>query len=437
MAERCNRRRFIVAAATTGVFGLAGCSQSADESEGEPTSDAESSQGENDATTTGDGPETVSPTAASAARGTGSFPTFLTDGSRSASTDTAAGPSSDLGFAWTWGVSYTTDTPSIEQYTVVDGTVFGAGYDTLVALDADGEQLWSHDTSVKMGPVVVDDQVLTVSRNDQLASLDASSGDRNWVRPVPDDVSPDHFLTAADGLVYYSGTKSYDEHVVGAFDVEQEASAWQTETLSPPTFGQTGITDPVVADGVVYVAGDADDDIIAVDAATGEQVWTTSVEHRPTKLVAAGETLYAVQTATYASESSTVTALDTANGSSRWVNDADYSSSTLELSKFAADADTVFYPVDGGYAAFAADSGEQRWTYQLTDGASGGAVVSTDYLYVPSRNGLHVVDRTSGDQHALFETDRSLSGLSVVGSRLYSLVRQRGIGAIEAGVESS
>jgi len=114
---------------------------------------------------------------------------------------------------------------------------------------------------------------------------------------------------------------------------------------------------PVFTDGKVYAAG-SDGKVVALDAASGRQVWSVTVDAD----IAAGVGADAA-TVVVASARGTVFAFDAATGKQRWKVKA----STEVLSAPAVGSGVVVVrSMDNKIVAYDVESGERRWVVQRT-----------------------------------------------------------------------
>ena len=114
---------------------------------------------------------------------------------------------------------------------------------------------------------------------------------------------------------------------------------------------------PVFTDGKVYAAG-SDGKVVALDAASGRQVWSVAVDAD----IAAGVRADAA-TVVVASARGTVFAFDAATGKQRWKVKA----STEVLSAPAVGSGVVVVrSMDNKIVAYDVESGERRWVVQRT-----------------------------------------------------------------------
>lgn len=134
---------------------------------------------------------------------------------------------------------------------VVGNTVVGLTYGGRVfGLDtADGTERWSFDAGGEYGSLVVSDQRVFVlggtdGGRDALYALDAATGSEQW-RVSRSGIRPFDLI---DGTVVVTdGNRNRDS--VSALDATDGTERWSFETSE-------GLTQPVVADGRVYVASE-------------------------------------------------------------------------------------------------------------------------------------------------------------------------------------
>jgi outer membrane protein assembly factor BamB len=196
---------------------------------------------------------------------------------------------------------------------IVDSTVFVAGYDgNLYALDLEtGEQRWPAPFETD-GPIVGDivadgDSLYFGSADGNVYAVDAEAGRARWSYPTDDEIwsapaisggvvyatsldSNLYALDAANGTLLWSfetaagiaATPVVDENeglvLVGGFDsrlraVDLETHEQRWQVAADNWFWGT----PLLADGVVY-AVDVDGVVRAVDAATGNGIWSRPFE---------------------------------------------------------------------------------------------------------------------------------------------------------------
>ncbi|HUO32579.1 MAG TPA: PQQ-binding-like beta-propeller repeat protein [Bryobacteraceae bacterium] len=129
---------------------------------------------------------------------------------------------------------------------------------------ATGEQLWIADTGYEIyaAPAVANGVVYVASTDYNLYAFNAETGQPIWKQNLGDVIyaSP----AVANGVVYVNSNKLY------AFDAITGQAVWTQAAVD-------GDSSPAVANGVVYVKS-ADDNIYALDAATGLQLWSAAID---------------------------------------------------------------------------------------------------------------------------------------------------------------
>ena len=200
---------------------------------------------------------------------------------------------------------------------------------TLVALDAaTGTERWRVATGETYGlsPAVADGVVFSGGGEGVLLALDAATGDERWraaAGAATLEPGGDRWLgrpAVGDGAVYVSDLADNASTLV-AFDVATGAERWRFA----PQGESEGVTEPVVADGLVYVGshplGDGRRDPVlgrlrALDAATGQERWSyeTASEYVESPLVG-GRLVYVMERS---GEEAELVSLDAASGHERW-----------------------------------------------------------------------------------------------------------------------
>lgn len=195
-------------------------------------------------------------------------------------------------------LAYPESPPTIADGLIVAGVGMAGrshGGGRVLALDlADGRTRWSTsvDSSVWGAPAVTDGVVYAAQRSMQnpeataaLYALDRQSGEQLWRRDLGDDPRFDPIdAPVADTVRVYLSTGTGP---LIAFDADSGEPVWQ---LNPPSGVQGS---PALADGVLY-AGDLDGTFHAVDAATGDSLWTASVEKFYSGPTVGADAIYAV-----------------------------------------------------------------------------------------------------------------------------------------------
>jgi outer membrane protein assembly factor BamB len=314
---------------------------------------------------------------------------------------------------------------------VVDGTAYVGSLDHYVyAVDvASGEQVWEYETGHQVlgSPTVVDGTVYVGSHDGHLHAIDAASGDRQWRFETDGTVfsSPKHVAgagasEAADATLYF-GSQAGTFYAVGTDGRE----AWST------SLGQRVVSTPAVVDGTVYVGawtGDRTGEVRALDAASGDDVWTfpaqAPVSCSPTVVGASaggggssdssdGGTMYVGDYA------NVLYAVDVGSGDLTWGREL---------------ADVVFAsPVVVDETIYTADTSGRLWALDVTNEGSLEWVFPTEgvffsspaladgVLYIGNLNSnVYAVDADDGEEVFAVETgDRVFSSPAVVDGRAY------------------
>jgi len=191
-----------------------------------------------------------------------------------------------------------------------------------------------------------------------------------------------------DGHVFV-GTYSYETHTgsILAFDAATGTTLWEKRT------GRIHSSSPTVADGTLYInSGDGENPelVHAVDAATGDTLWTHEFEKgsgmRSSPTVVDG-VVYATAELDNPDQDVTdvvVRALDAETGSQQW--STRIQCTALEYSSPAVVDGTVYHHIipvderDGLLFAFDAESGETEWKV-LTSNMRGSPTIVDGVLY--------------------------------------------------------
>jgi outer membrane protein assembly factor BamB len=180
-----------------------------------------------------------------------------------------------------------------------EGVVYSYGMQNLFAVDGStGATLWSFGTNcggcADSQPTVADGRVYAGGFT--FYALDAASGDLLWSQVAPTNYSTG---AVAEGVVYVGADKLY------AYDAVTGATKWSLTGTDSFTYSS-----PAVADGVVFAA--AGDEMLAVDAATGLQLWQVTTDFIETSPAVANGVVYV------GTNAGRLLALDTASGDLLW-----------------------------------------------------------------------------------------------------------------------
>lgn len=121
-------------------------------------------------------------------------------------------------------------------------------------------------------PLLVNGQVVLVSRNRRVAAYADATGARSWQHEGVQIC--DGRLSAADGLVYFSGGLASREEMLTALDATTGATVWSSSLITQSGSRGCGAV-TAVANGVVVIG--VGRDLLAFDARTGARRWSRMV----------------------------------------------------------------------------------------------------------------------------------------------------------------
>ncbi len=179
--------------------------------------------------------------------------------------------------------------------TLADESVYFATDSALVyALEAPtGDELWQAETlyGSSTAPIITDGLVIAGSPDERVYAFDAETGALAWnywaLQPVRASV------VESDGDVFFASDKGYAYSV----DVLTGRLNWRATTTkmvssaSGATGGQEEVS-PAVDGGLAYAVSDQDE-IVALDAENGAEVWRFDARAAVTSLEAGNENVYA------------------------------------------------------------------------------------------------------------------------------------------------
>lgn len=251
----------------------------------------------------------------------------------------------------------------------------------------DGTVLWTFPTRIETlsEPLIQDGNVIFLTGNNSLYSLDASSGKQNWLYTKQDASS----LSVRGGSkpAYANGTiyVGFSDGSVVALLSQSGAVKWEVQLSNNKRFRDVD-SDPVIEKEFLYLSG-FDDSFYCLRTSTGEVVWKQNKGGYGTPLVT-GKVIY------YAATSNELLALNKETGQINW---------SYKLKEGIA-TPPVFYK---GIVAFGESSGP-----------------------------LHFVDGTSGKQVAFFNPGRGLLGKPLVdekANQLFFISGEANLWALEIG----
>lgn len=306
---------------------------------------------------------------------------------------------------------YVTSAPVVSDGVLYVGTWGRRFY----AVDvADGSEIWSADVGHRMGsssPVLAGDAVVVGTHGDgplvvsgpedeeefeapAVLALDAGTGEERWRY---DGFGEREAITSspasADGRVFVGG----DDGVLYALDAETGTVDWERAVGGHPD------SSPAVVDGVVYHGtrderGDTASRLLALDAGTGDTVWSygvADVSLRNSSAVADGTVYLAASTTTAcpavadgdgsctSTSSGTLYAVDAESGAERWTVSV---GTDTRPSPGVADG-TVYVGCAGGVTAVSTD-GSRNWRVDFGEYVDSSPAVAGGRLFVGCSDGL-------------------------------------------------
>ncbi|HEB96933.1 MAG TPA: outer membrane protein assembly factor BamB [Sedimenticola thiotaurini] len=154
-----------------------------------------------------------------------------------------------------------------------DGRLYVASHDGLVEVleAASGSVVWKRETGLQIsgGPGVGDGLVLLGSIDGELLALDADTGEERWRARVSSEVLS--IPRAGEGVVV---VHTVDGKLFG-LDAEDGSQRWLYDR-SVPVLSLRGSGSPVISDGMV-IAGFASGKLVALNLDSGDVVWEVTV----------------------------------------------------------------------------------------------------------------------------------------------------------------
>lgn len=332
-------------------------------------------------------------------------------------------------------------TPTMNASPVVgDGTVYvpGSGDPGLIhAIDLEtGDQEWQFEPAgyASSAPALGNGLLYVGTWGKRFYAIDADSGTEAWSReighrfgsssPVVADGTV-YVGTNGDGPLFVSGPDDEAEFEACAFlalDANTGEIQWQYRDFGPK---ENIDSSPAVADGRVYFGGESA--VYALDAETGDAVWTRSIPTHPdsSPAVVDGVLYYGAPTFEDSETPAQVWALEASSGETLWTAGIDDVS--LRTSPAVADG-TVYVAASsmrtclgvggdgesecsgvtrGQLYALDAATGERQWTAEIKTDTRSSPAVADGVVYVGCRDGLSAVT-IDGETawRVSFESDR-------------------------------
>ncbi len=313
-------------------------------------------------------------------------------------TNTAAAPECqsvrpDATTRWTSG------TTGASQPTLTDEVVYsGLANGTLVACDAtSGRAQWEATVGEEPTTVpAVEFGSLYVASGRRVAAFSRQTGTRLWTETVDSPVAG--AVTPVDDTLYVacqSGT-------VLAANAKSGATQWE-HSLSDVVDHRPTVTDDHVL--VTTRSG-----VVALSAATGDEVWRFELGETPTTAPAAVDGSIYVAT-----ESGTVCALQATDGSQHWAVDT----GVLGPERVVTGSETVWVAGGQGTVVALDTDGVERWSTIVDESAMTGSAVVEDTLYLCGRTTVYGIDATGGGQRWRVSVSDRITGVTPTSDALY------------------
>jgi eukaryotic-like serine/threonine-protein kinase len=279
-----------------------------------------------------------------------------------------------------------------------------------------------HSTTLQSSVVSAAGAVYFVTSDGYLHKLDPASGNQEW-----QDRAHRATPAIAGGIIYYGW-----QSVLYAADTKTQQHLWQFQT------GAEIESSPVILDGVVYFGSD-DGYLYALDEATGHLEWKFKGGDRVTSDPAvsggvvyfAGSTWLHTPSTDYAEPQDQIYAVDSATGRQIWTFQREasvYSPAIAEgvvycvsLNKSGMIEPTTGLPTGSVYA-LDGKSGRPVGKYTPSDGLPhpNHPILADGVLYIGGRaNTLHAIDLRTGQDRWTFKSARYITLPSVAGRLIY------------------
>jgi outer membrane protein assembly factor BamB len=229
---------------------------------------------------------------------------------------------------------------------------------------------WKAPTAgASSAPVVYDGRLYFGSGDHNLHAINAITGAELWTFATGDNLGDSP--AAAGGLVY-----------IGSLDNVYALNARTGDLIWTFDVGLGGVESaPAVVNGILYLGvngeGDSDGGLLALDGATGAQLWKFETGIAATSPAVANGIAYV------GSGNSTLDALDAVTGAKLWEFDANLGTGAPSV----ANGRVFFSSDDGTFYGLNAITGAQIWSFFTGVEFGGSPAIAGDKVYVGSSNG--------------------------------------------------
>ena len=275
--------------------------------------------------------------------------------------------------------------------------------------DVRGKVLWTFTTSgiPHAGALAYEGTTYIPGGDGVLYALDTLTGEKRWAYAANEELVTTPVV---------SGPRVYvASQAETLFAVDKEKGTWIWQHRREPLGGYSirGLTTPIVEEGVVYM-GFGDGEVVALKEEDGRVLWERKLSSDSNKqfidvdaiaLDKASGSLFA------ASYTDGVFALDAKTGDTRW------QTKRLGINGLAVGSQAVFASGDGWLTALHLRTGRELWRTDLTNhegkdvqpSAAGAPICAYGYVFVPTGEGLAIVDERSGRVATLWDPGRGIS----------------------------
>lgn len=285
----------------------------------------------------------------------------------------------------------------------------------VIALDAaTGEPLWRHNLaggrSPRNTPATDGQYVLYQACDGYAAALDANNGQVLWHNEeMVSKMSGAQIFLRGSPLVNGGMAHVGAGRFAGAFDLADGTTRW----LRRPERGSRGWANPSVAawNGILFSPEGGT--LQALDAATGQPLWQTSIAGHTTPVAHAG-ILYLMARD---GDTHRLKAAQALTGEVVWEAALP---SPPGFASPSANGERVFVPLEHAFCALDAASGTLLWQVE-TGGMEASPVLAGQYLYVVTLGGrLLALSGATGERIWEFDLGTSVtSGMAISGNALY------------------
>ncbi len=302
--------------------------------------------------------------------------------------------------------------------TVLDGTAYIADRNSVFAVDIDtGQEIWSveitENTTINDSPQVVDEVLYIADQRRNIYAIDIHSGQILWTRDDEAATSNSRAQTTVYGdriFVTTGADTNLNNGWIRALSTSDGEMLWEYETVNPVRGSH-----PVYADGIVY-AGDFIGKIYAINAETGEEEWTFDGSHtrvNSTPTVHEG-VVYAAISQVLPDDGSSdfpvydayLYALDAGTGEQVWSEPlVEYVDAAGVFSSPTIIDNRLFIGLDANMVAVDTQNGDILWSYETDARIDSSPTIADEVLFFASRDSyIYALDASNGSKLWELET---------------------------------